>query len=46
VLAYRRRGVQYSQAAQRLRWDGGNELPAELALVTPDGALFRVTGPR
>jgi len=46
VLAYRRRGVQYSQAAQRLRWDGGNELPAELALVTPDGALFRVTGPQ
>ena len=46
VLAYRRRGVQYNQAAQRLRWEGGNDLPAELALVTPDGALFRVAGTR
>jgi hypothetical protein len=42
VLAYRRRGVQYNQAAQRLRWEGSLEIPAELALVSPDGALFRV----
>ncbi|HVE48922.1 MAG TPA: hypothetical protein VNG69_04800 [Casimicrobiaceae bacterium] len=42
IFAYRRRGVQYNQAAQRLRWDGGNEVPAALALITPDGALFRV----
>jgi hypothetical protein len=44
VMAYRRRGVQFNQAAGRLRWDGGNDVPAELALVTQDGALFRVTG--
>jgi hypothetical protein len=43
VLAYRRRGVQYNQAAQRLRWEGSGDIPAELALVTTDGALFRVT---
>jgi hypothetical protein len=43
VLAYRRRGVQYNQAAQRLRWEGGNELAAELAFVSQDGALFRVS---
>jgi hypothetical protein len=43
VFAYRRRGVQYNQAAQRLRWEGSLAIPAELALLTPDGALFRVT---
>jgi hypothetical protein len=46
VLAYRRRGVQYNQATKRLRWEGSPDVPAELAFVTSDGALFRVTDTR
>jgi hypothetical protein len=34
--------VAYDQATQQLRWEGSRELPAELVLVTHDGALFRL----
>ena len=43
VVVYQRRGVQYDPAAQRLRWDGGAPVPAELLLTGPGGAaLFRI----
>jgi hypothetical protein len=41
-VAYQRRGVQYDPAAQRLRWDGGDPVSAELLLTVPGAALFRI----
>jgi hypothetical protein len=41
-VAYQRRGVQYDPAAQRLRWDGGEPVSAELLLTAPGAALFRI----
>jgi hypothetical protein len=41
-VAYQRRGVQYDPAAQRLRWDGGEPVSAELLLTAPGAALFRL----
>jgi hypothetical protein len=42
VVVYRRRGVQFDPAAQRLRWDGGQPVEAELLLSEPGAALFRI----
>jgi len=41
-VAYQRRGVQYDPARQRLRWDGGEAVSAELMLSAPGAALFRI----
>jgi hypothetical protein len=41
-VAYQRRGVQYDAGAQRLRWDGGETVAAELLLTAPGAALFRI----
>jgi hypothetical protein len=42
-VVYQRRGVQFDPGAQRLRWDGGEPVPAELLLAGPGGAaLFQI----
>jgi hypothetical protein len=42
-VVYQRQGVQFDAGAQRLRWDGGEPVPAELLLIEPGvGALFRI----
>jgi hypothetical protein len=42
LLVYQRRGIQYDAAQQKLRWDGGETVSAELALADAGGALFRI----
>jgi hypothetical protein len=42
MVVYHRKGVQYDAALQRLRWDGGPPLAAELLLTQSGGALFRI----
>jgi len=42
VVVYQRRGVQFDPAAQRLRWDGGEPIAAELLLAGSGAALFRI----
>jgi hypothetical protein len=42
IVAYRRRGVQYDPGAERLRWDGGAPLSADLLLSEAGSALFRI----
>jgi hypothetical protein len=42
VVVYQRRGVQFDAAAQRLRWEGSEPIAAELLLIEPGAALFRV----
>lgn len=42
VAAYQRRGMQFDPGAQRLRWDGGPPVDAELLLAESGGALFRI----
>jgi hypothetical protein len=42
LVVYQRRGVQYSAAEQRLRWDDGQSVAAELKLVDAPGALFLI----
>jgi hypothetical protein len=34
--------VQYDAAQKSLRWDGGPPVPAELVLLEPGAALFRI----
>ena len=41
-VVYQRRGVEYDSGAQRLRWDGGEPISAELLLTVPGAALFRI----
>ncbi len=41
-VVYQRRGVQYDAAAQKLRWDGGEPIAADLLLNVPGAALFRI----
>ena len=42
LVVFQRRGIQYSPAEQRLRWDGGATIAAELKLVDPLGAVFLI----
>jgi hypothetical protein len=42
LIAYRRQGVQYDPGQQRLRWDGEAPVAAELILVEPGAAVFRI----
>ena len=42
LVVYQRRGVQYDAAQQRLRWDGGEPVAAELLVTGPGAAAFRI----
>jgi len=42
VVVYHRRGVQYNREARRLRFEGGDSVEAELIMVEPGAAVFRV----
>ena len=42
LVVYQRKGVQYDPAQQRLRWDGGQPLAADLLLADSGAALFRI----
>jgi len=42
VVVYQRRGVQYDPAQQRLRWDGGEPVSAELMASAPGAAAFLI----
>jgi hypothetical protein len=42
VVVYQRRGVQYDAAQQRLRWDGGEPVAADLLVTGPGAAAFRI----
>jgi len=42
LVVYQRRGVQYDPGGQRLRWDGGEPISAELVVSEPGAALFRI----
>lgn len=42
LVVYQRRGVQYDSAQQRLRWDGGPPVAAELLLADAGAAMFRI----
>ena len=41
IVVYLRRGVQFDASQQKLRWDD-QTIPAELKLVEPGAALFRI----
>jgi hypothetical protein len=42
MVVYHRRGVQFDRGEGRLRWDGQAAVPAELVLLEPGAALFRI----
>jgi hypothetical protein len=42
LIAYQRKGVQYDPGQQRLRWDGGAPVAAELLFADAGAALFRI----
>ena len=42
VIVYYRRGVQYNREARRLRFEGGDSVEAEMILVEPGAAVFRI----
>lgn len=42
LVVFQRRGIQYDAALGMLRWDGGPPVPADVLLVEPGAALFRV----
>ncbi|MEO6564754.1 MAG: hypothetical protein ABIO63_01860 [Casimicrobiaceae bacterium] len=42
VVVAQRRGIQFDPAQQKLRWDGTQVVSAELKLVEPGFALFKV----
>jgi hypothetical protein len=42
LIAYQRKGVQYDPTQQRLRWDGGQPVAAELLFADAGAALFRI----
>ena len=42
LVVYQQRGIQYSPSEKRLRWEGGQNVAAELKLVDGLGALFLI----
>ena len=42
LLVYQQRGIQYDAGRQMLRWETGQTTSAELKLVEPGAALFRM----
>jgi hypothetical protein len=42
MVVYQRRGVQYDAAEQRLRWEGGAPIRAELLFADAGAAMFRI----
>jgi hypothetical protein len=42
MVVYQRRGVQYDAGQQRLRWEGGAPVAAELLLADAGAAVFRI----
>ena len=42
LVVYQRRGIQYDASLQRLRWDGGEPIAAELLVAGPGAAAFRI----
>ena len=44
LLVFHRRGVQFNPEEKKLRFEGGDPVPAEPVLVEPGAALFRVLG--
>jgi len=44
LLVFHRRGVQFNPEEKKLRFEGGDPVPAEAVLVEPGAALFRVLG--
>ncbi len=42
LLVYQQRGIQYDASRQMLRWETGRTTSAELKLVGPGAALFRM----
>jgi hypothetical protein len=42
LVVFRRKGVQYDRALQKLRWDGGPPVDAELLFTESGGALFEI----
>lgn len=42
VIVYHRRGVQYNREARRLRFEGGGSVEAEVVMVEPGAAVFRI----
>jgi hypothetical protein len=42
LLVFLRRGIQFDRASQTIRWDDSQTVKAELMLVEPGAALFRI----
>ena len=42
LLVFHRRGVQFNPDEKKLRFEGGDPVPAEPVLVEPGAALFRI----
>lgn len=42
LLVYRRRGILYDAAQQKLRWDGGETVSAEIKMAGAGAALFLI----
>jgi hypothetical protein len=42
VVVYQRRGIQYDAASRRLRWDAHPPIQADVVLIEPGAALFRI----
>ena len=42
IIVYHRRGVQYNREARRLRFEGGDSVEAEMIMVEPGAAVFKV----
>ena len=42
VIVYHRRGVQYNREARRLRFEGGDSVEADMIMVEPGAAVFKV----
>jgi hypothetical protein len=42
LFVYERAGIQYDRSQQMLRWEGGQTHAAELKMIGPGGALFRL----